>query len=143
LCDIDYFKRYNDNYGHIAGDTCLQAVATAIASVFKRAGDLVARYGGEEFAVILPVTDAGSAESVAERMRQAVLDLAIPHSTSRVADHVTLSVGVATLPAGERITPQRFAALADEALYTAKANGRNRVERQLEPFAAGLAKEMP
>jgi diguanylate cyclase (GGDEF)-like protein/PAS domain S-box-containing protein len=128
LCDIDHFKLYNDTYGHIAGDECLRHVATIIASVFKRAGDLVARYGGEEFAVIMPATSAENAGIVAERLRQAVWDRAIPHDASRIADRVTLSIGVATLSSAETLTPQKFTTHADEALYTAKANGRNRAE---------------
>jgi diguanylate cyclase (GGDEF)-like protein/PAS domain S-box-containing protein len=128
LCDIDHFKLYNDSYGHIAGDECLQEVARTITSVFKRTGDLVARYGGEEFAVIMPATSQRNAESIAERLRQAVWDRAMPHEASPIDARITLSIGVATLPPGEMLSPRRFAALADEALYTAKANGRNRVE---------------
>jgi diguanylate cyclase (GGDEF)-like protein/PAS domain S-box-containing protein len=131
LCDIDHFKGYNDTYGHVAGDECLQQVATVIKSVFGRAGDLAARYGGEEFAVIMPTTNGENAFVVAERLRQAVWDRAIPHAASLAADRLTLSIGVATLASGGVITAQGFTTLADEALYLAKANGRNRVEQQL------------
>lgn len=131
LCDIDYFKLYNDSYGHISGDQCLQQVASIIKSDFKRAGDLVARYGGEEFAVILPATNAKNAIIVAERLRQAIWDEGIPHAASRIADRLTLSVGVATLASGEVMTTQKFTTLADEALYMAKAKGRNRAEQHM------------
>jgi diguanylate cyclase (GGDEF)-like protein/PAS domain S-box-containing protein len=129
LCDIDHFKLYNDSNGHVAGDRCLQQVAAVMQTVCKRAGDLVARYGGEEFAVILPATSAENALIVAERLRQAVWDRDMPHTQSRVADRITLSIGVATLSSGERTQTQKFTAMADEALYMAKANGRNRTER--------------
>jgi diguanylate cyclase (GGDEF)-like protein len=115
----------------VAGDECLQQVATVIKSVFGRAGDLAARYGGEEFAVIMPTTNGENAFVVAERLRQAVWDRAIPHASSLAADRLTLSIGVATLASGGVITAQGFTTLADEALYLAKANGRNRVEQQL------------
>ena len=100
-------------------------------TVFKRAGDLVARYGGEEFAVVLPATSAENALLVAERLRQAVWDRDMPHTQSRVADRITLSIGVATLSSGELTQTQKFTAMADEALYMAKANGRNRTEQHL------------
>lgn len=134
LCDIDHFKLYNDTYGHIAGDQCLQQVAAVIASMFKRAGDVAARYGGEEFAVIMPATDAENAGIIAERLRQALWERAIPHTASRTVDRLTLSIGVATLAPGEVITAQKFTTMADEALYMAKANGRNRVDK----YAADL-----
>jgi len=129
LCDIDHFKHYNDSYGHVAGDECLQQVAMVLKSVFGRAGDLVARYGGEEFSVILPGTSGANAGIVAERLRQAVWDKAIPHASSPVADRLTLSIGIATLMSGGVIAAQEFTTRADEALYTAKANGRNCVEQ--------------
>jgi diguanylate cyclase (GGDEF)-like protein/PAS domain S-box-containing protein len=128
LCDIDHFKLYNDRHGHIAGDECLRQVAQTITSAFRRAGDLVARYGGEEFAVIMPDTGRENAAIVAERLRKAVWERALPHHASPIDQRITLSVGVATLPMGEMLSPRRFVALADEALYTAKASGRNRVE---------------
>jgi diguanylate cyclase (GGDEF)-like protein/PAS domain S-box-containing protein len=135
LCDIDHFKLYNDVYGHVAGDECLQKVAAVIRSVFKRGGDLVARYGGEEFAVIMPAANAENAGIVAERMRLAIWERSIPHTGSRVADRVTLSIGVATLRSGEVMEAKQFAMRADEALYMAKANGRNRVEQHFDDAA--------
>jgi len=131
LCDIDHFKLYNDTYGHVAGDECLQQVALVMKSVFKRAGDLVARYGGEEFAVVMSVMNGESALAAAEQLRQAVWDRALPHESSLVADRVTLSIGVATLEPGEVIEAQRFTSQADGALYTAKENGRNRAEQSV------------
>jgi diguanylate cyclase (GGDEF)-like protein/PAS domain S-box-containing protein len=129
LCDIDYFKPYNDHYGHLAGDRCLQRVAAGIRETFKRAGDLCARYGGEEFAVIMPATSPGDAYLMAERLNQAVWALALPHEASRIADRLSLSVGVATIMPGEIASTADIIAAADEALYLAKANGRNRVEQ--------------
>ena len=136
FCDIDHFKLYNDSYGHIAGDKCLQQVATVITSIFKRAGDLVARYGGEEFAVIMPATNAEDAGMFAERLRQAVWERAIPHTASHTVDRLTLSIGVATLAPREIMTAHKFTTLADAALYAAKANGRNRVEEYIADTAS-------
>ena len=134
LCDVDFFKRYNDTYGHAQGDLCLQRVATALQQVLVRPGDLVARIGGEEFAVLLPATDLSGAGTMAERLRQAVTVLGIVHAGSEAAGHVTLSIGYAAL---SDATPD-FATLmdqADRALYQAKRLGRNRSCRlQEEPL---------
>lgn len=127
LCDIDYFKKYNDNYGHLRGDACLQEVAQAISSSVNRPADLVARYGGEEFAVILPNTPSAGAVYVAEQIRQNVKDLHISHSKSWVLPYVTLSLGVATVIPQLESTPASLIALADQALYQAKLAGRDRV----------------
>jgi len=126
LADIDHFKRYNDACGHQAGDRCLAAVAQAIRRAVKRPADLAARYGGEEFVVVLPGTPAEGARHVAERIRAGVEGLALPHPSSPVAGHVTLSLGVATLVPGEG-APGDLTRRADEALYRAKELGRNRV----------------
>ena len=127
LADIDYFKRYNDHYGHQLGDDCLIMVAQTLSQEVKRSIDLVARYGGEEFAIILPGTGLAGALQVAERVRQAVEDLALPHECSDVGEYVTLSLGVSTIvPAVERSFNQLIAN-TDRALYEAKAQGRNRV----------------
>ena len=128
LMDIDFFKRYNDTYGHQDGDACLKAVTQALSGAVHRPGDLVARYGGEEFVILLPATPVAEAMRIAERIRLAVAGLAIPNSASEVASHVTVSLGVAGLvPLKEQdcATPVRH---ADLALYAAKAGGRNRVE---------------
>lgn len=129
MCDVDHFKIYNDNLGHPAGDACLKQVAEALSKAVLRKGDLVARYGGEEFAVVLPNTDAEGALLVAQALRKAVLDLKLPHIQQTEQSYVTISVGVATLnsPAPDT-SPSEMLARADEALYLAKANGRNRVE---------------
>ena len=129
MCDIDFFKQYNDAQGHQAGDECIRSVARSIEETLKRPGDLVARYGGEEFAAILPDTDFDGAQIVAESVRSAVAELGIPHGRSSVASRVTLSVGAATMvPArGVPATGERLVEAADKALYAAKSAGRNRV----------------
>lgn len=135
LCDIDHFKLYNDHYGHIRGDDCLQQVAEVIRSVFQRAGDLVARYGGEEFAIVLPATAAADAVRLAERLRQSVWDRKIPHAATDIDARVTLSIGVATLDSAEAISTENLITRADEALYGAKADGRNRVQQHIADTA--------
>ncbi|WP_372874746.1 GGDEF domain-containing protein [Pseudomonas sp.] len=127
MCDLDCFKLYNDTYGHALGDRCLQAVADTLKRVFARAGEQVARIGGEEFAVLLPGADSAQACTAAERLRQELAELAIEHSSSPVAAHVTLSIGVAQI---ESETMDHFDVLmlrADQALYRAKHLGRDRV----------------
>ena len=126
MIDIDHFKAYNDTYGHHAGDDCLIRVAKALEASSVRPGDLVARYGGEEFVVVLPDTDASGAQRVAERMRQEIEGLALPHAGSSVGQFVTLSLGVATLDA-PGIRPEDLLQAADQALYEAKRSGRNQV----------------
>ena len=125
LCDIDFFKFYNDLYGHPAGDKCLTKVAAAMKAKIKRSGDLLARYGGEEFVTILPNTDAQGAFYVAEAMRQAILDLALPHGGSEISDVLTLSLGVITCIPNAPYTQQDLLQKADQALYRAKKQGRN------------------
>ena len=125
LCDVDFFKLYNDTYGHLVGDFCLQQVATTINTCVKRPADLVARYGGEEFAVILPNTDTEGALKVAESIRQKVESLQISHSTSSVSEFVTLSLGVTTVIPNTEINPDILIAITDKALYAAKQRGRN------------------
>ena len=127
ICDVDFFKAYNDRLGHVAGDECLQAVAHALQAGLIRAGDMVARIGGEEFAVLLPGADLEGATRVAERLRAKVQDCAIAHPQSAAASVVTVSIGLAV---GHPEAPMEFDALyhlADEALYRAKEAGRNRV----------------
>lgn len=126
LCDVDFFKSYNDTYGHLAGDLCLQQVAKAISLAVKRAIDLVARYGGEEFAAILPNTDADGATHVAEQMRKGVRDLLIAHEKSAIFPYVTISLGIVTLTPNSEFTPINLIEAADKALYQAKASGRDR-----------------
>ena len=126
LCDIDFFKRYNDTYGHQAGDVCLQKVASALIGAAKRPEDLVARYGGEEFAAILPHTDSAGAIHVAEKMRVAVKELEIPHADSAVNRYVTISLGVGSAIPHLESSPEELIAAADQALYDAKESGRDR-----------------
>lgn len=126
MIDVNFFKRYNDTYGHQGGDECLRQVAAAMSGVVKRASDAVARYGGEEFSVLMPATEPEGALLVAERIRAAVEALHLPHSGSDVADHVTISVGVASILATNSGMPARLVAAADAALYRAKHEGRNR-----------------
>ena len=126
LIDIDYFKRYNDFYGHQGGDDCLIKVAKAIAAVSQRPSDLVARYGGEEFVVVLPNTSAEGALVFATSIQKAVASLAIPHAKSDVNEYVTLSLGVACLIPTLQTNAERLIADADQSLYEAKEQGRNR-----------------
>ena len=121
LADIDHFKKFNDTYGHQAGDRCLRDVATLMDAIVQRAGDQVARYGGEEFAAMLPETEAEGAAAIAERMRQAVEGL------ETEGGRVTVSFGVATTIARDGATADALVAAADSALYEAKRAGRNLV----------------
>lgn len=123
--DIDYFKAYNDTYGHPEGDRCLQKVARAISKTVKRPRDLVARYGGEEFAIILPITDIEGANYIAEQIRANVKALEITHEDSPIDQYVTISLGVATMKPPVGSTPSVLIAAADYALYEAKGRGRN------------------
>ena len=127
MIDVDFFKTYNDAYGHQAGDACLQAIANAASSKMERAVDLLARYGGEEFVVALPNTTLQGAHKVALNICEAVSALNIPHAASSVADHVTVSIGVASLLPNRQSTANQAVAAADQALYAAKQQGRNRV----------------
>jgi len=124
--DVDKFKGYNDFYGHVAGDECLRRVAMAICSIPSRSGDLTARYGGEEFVVLLPNTELHSASTVASRIRQAVAELEIPHEVSDFG-LVTISIGCAAFVPNQFLSVEGLIKAADEALYTAKHQGRNRV----------------
>lgn len=126
LIDIDFFKGFNDLHGHLGGDDCLRRVAQALqAAVPRRNGDLVARYGGEEFAVLLVGTDGEGASTVAERLRSSVAGLAIPHGRSDVAEHVTVSIGAASVAPDGGQPPDSLIAIADRLLYRAKEGGRN------------------
>jgi diguanylate cyclase (GGDEF)-like protein len=126
--DVDRFKLYNDTYGHSAGDECLKKIAQTIRHALKRPGDFCARYGGEEFVIILPNTPREGARFIAESIRQAVLDLEMPHEKSLPGKRVSMSLGVAAWSDNDPISHEQLLKRADEALYAAKEKGRNRVE---------------
>lgn len=134
LIDIDFFKNFNDTYGHQAGDRCLAEVASALHASLNRSSDFVARYGGEEFAVILPDTDCRGAMLVAEKLRREIENLRIPHAKSAVADYVTVSIGVSSTMPVQYNNPEKLIAEADDALYSAKRAGRNRVMHYVKYF---------
>lgn len=127
MIDLDRFKLYNDAYGHLQGDDVLRLVAQTLYHALHRPGDLVARWGGEEFVVLLPQTDLEGAVTVAERLRKAVWELEIPHESSPVAKVLTVSIGVAASKAGQPWSYDMLLQWADEAVYRAKAEGRNKV----------------
>ncbi len=127
ICDIDYFKAYNDLYGHQEGDKCLCRIARLLEDFARRGGDVAARYGGEEFTIILPNTTLEIASGIAEQIRTAIEDLCMPHDASQVKDIVTASFGVASLIPSRDQTPDSLIKYADKALYKAKQTGRNRV----------------
>ncbi|MFW6007409.1 MAG: GGDEF domain-containing protein [Halanaerobiales bacterium] len=126
MIDIDNFKNFNDNYGHLAGDNCLQQLSGVLKNSLKRPRDFVARYGGEEFVVILPSTDLEGAEQVAENLRKNVVDHHIPHKYSPVEDYVTISLGIAVTTEPDLYIFEEILDKADQALYQAKDEGKNR-----------------
>ncbi len=127
MVDVDYFKQYNDHYGHAMGDLTLRKIAHALDSILRRPGDLIARYGGEEFVLLLPETDSVSAKYVADRSLLSVAELNIPHHFSWIADMVTVSIGLVTVSVFDQIAPETFLEAADQNLYQAKQRGRNQV----------------
>ncbi|MBF2001596.1 MAG: diguanylate cyclase [Synechococcales cyanobacterium M58_A2018_015] len=144
LCDVDFFKQYNDTYGHQTGDRCLQQVALALQQSVKRPADVVARYGGEEFAIILPNTPPAGALHVARRIQTAIQELKLPHSSSQVSTQVSLSLGVASIIPRPGSSMAQLVATADRALYQAKTQGRNcivmdktKIENSAQVLASG------
>ncbi len=137
LCDVDFFKLYNDTYGHQSGDECLRAVARAISSQVSRAADLVARYGGEEFVVLLPNTAIDGAMKLADGIRHGVQQLNIAHCRSKVCPNVTLSLGVSSMAPDQSFSAKDLVELSDKALYDAKEQGRNRVALRTVEGAKG------
>ncbi len=127
LADIDFFKKYNDHYGHQQGDDCLILVGKALKEIILRPSDMAARYGGEEFALLLPGIGLAGAETVGERAREAIVNLQIPHANSDVAGHITMSLGGAMMTPTRDNSPADLIALADKALYRAKKTGRNKL----------------
>ena len=128
MIDIDHFKNFNDIYGHTSGDDCLRNVAKTLKQSIRRPGDTVARYGGEEFAVVLPNTDKDSALMIAETIRQNVASLNIPHAQNGGNDHVTISLGVATIIPQQNSDASMLIEAADQCLYQAKHDGKNCVK---------------
>ncbi|MGD2181963.1 diguanylate cyclase domain-containing protein [Lusitaniella coriacea] len=126
LADVDFFKRYNDRYGHPAGDECLRSIAQVLCTQVKFPGDLAARYGGEEFAIILPNTSAGGTLKIAQRIRLALKQLKLAHAESFVSDYITLSLGLVSVIPSQDDVPKSLVSLADKALYEAKNQGRDR-----------------
>ncbi len=127
--DVDYFKAFNDGYGHGRGDECLRAVARVFGLALRRPADLAARYGGEEFVCVLPETDPDGARIVADQIMAQMADLAMPHAFSSIARHVTVSVGVATVTRPSLARPWKsLVEEADRWMYQAKGKGRNRIE---------------
>ena len=126
--DIDYFKTYNDTYGHDIGDECLRRVAACLQNSMRRAGDFVARYGGEEFAAILPYTNYTDAIAMAKHITKNVDDLAIEHKTSDACRHLSLSMGITTIRPSETSRPSDFLKTADTMLYSAKEKGRHSIQ---------------
>ncbi|MBN1367450.1 MAG: PAS domain S-box protein [Dehalococcoidales bacterium] len=131
MMDIDYFKAYNDHYGHLAGDDCLRQLAKGLSEVVRRPADMVARYGGEEFIFLLPDTKLEGAINRAKRVRAKVKSLNISHAYSPVAGQVTLSIGVASMIPTDKLTVEDLIKQADECLYAAKQSGRNTVKYQV------------
>ena len=125
MVDIDYFKLYNDTYGHNEGDVCLKKVAETMENTLLRPDDIVARYGGEEFTVILPYTDEKGSRFIADKMLQNIRKLKIPHERSEVSKYVTISIGLTTINAEMSQNGEDYLKRADTALYRAKSNGRN------------------
>ncbi len=125
MLDIDNFKKFNDTYGHLAGDKCIQAISSILKTNIERVSDVAARYGGEEFIIILPGTDENGAKALAERIRRAIEDLAIPHLGSDTEKSVTVSIGIVTIYPANLLSQDEALKLVDEALYCAKEKGRN------------------
>ncbi len=137
LIDVDHFKSYNDHYGHPAGDTCLQQIATTLSKILKRPADLIARYGGEEFVAVLPNTPRVGAQHIANSLLKAIEDLEIPHTKSTTASVITISIGYTTAGSGwiEKFKSSDLIECADNALYQAKTSGRNHAECYSETYA--------
>jgi diguanylate cyclase (GGDEF)-like protein len=127
LCDVDYFRLYNETYGYQSGDDCLRQLALILNRTAKRPGDLVARYGGEEFAIILPNTNTSGGIVVAHSIQESVAQLQLPHAGSGGASSISLSFGVATVVPSQAQSSAMLTELSDRALYTAKERGRNQI----------------
>lgn len=137
MIDIDFFRNYNDNYGHVAGDVCLKRVSALVADVFKRPSDLTARYGGDKLVCVAPETDHGGARIVANNLLSGVQNLDIPHSSSRVSEVVTISLGVATTIPTKAVKPYELAEASEALVQKAKQAGRNQVQASELPQRSG------
>lgn len=126
MVDIDYFKNYNDHFGHVGGDQCLQIIADHLKMITSRSFEMAARYGGEEFLLLFPQIDAIGIEELAERLISQINEMQLPHPCSQTADHVTISIGCSSITPQEKDTVNQFIRSADDALYQAKLLGRNR-----------------
>ena len=133
LVDVDWFKQYNDAYGHVEGDACLRRVAGVLRDAARRPRDMAARFGGDEFSLLLPETDAATAHALARDFAKAVAALRIPHGRSGAGEVVSVSIGVATRSAGDADDAGAFVRVVDQMLYVAKRRGRNRVEARAVP----------
>jgi diguanylate cyclase (GGDEF)-like protein len=127
ICDIDFFKRYNDTLGHLAGDECLKSIAEVMQSMLQRPIDSIARYGGEEFAFIFPFTDAIGAVKMIDKLQNKLSIKKVSHPDSDVSDYVTISAGIASLTPSSKYSIEELISVADKALYRAKKEGRNRI----------------
>lgn len=135
MFDVDFFKQYNDKFGHMEGDECLKRIARAAQGIVSRPADTMARYGGEEFIVLLPETDSSGATIVAEKLRAEIENLHLPNPGSTISQHITVSLGVTTVVPEANSVPDDCIKLVDEALYRAKDAGRNRISIVLSPAA--------
>jgi diguanylate cyclase (GGDEF)-like protein len=143
MIDVDHFKKFNDRYGHQAGDRCLQSLAKALAREARRPADLAARYGGEEFVLLLPNTEAAGCEAIGEKFCETVLKLGLVHEANLPSGRVTISLGGATIWPTAQLPSDSSSLIkaADEALYAAKRNGRNRLVMAGQGAAARMAVE--
>lgn len=131
MLDIDYFKAYNDHYGHLAGDDCLHHLAHGLTTVTRRPADFIARYGGEEFVILLPDTDIEGACLTANRVQSKITLMSLPHEFSQVANRITLSIGISSMIPTDNQYSADLVKSADEMLYKAKQNGRNQIQYQV------------
>ena len=141
MADIDSFKKYNDTYGHAAGDECLKSIAHVMQKIGRRTFDLAARYGGEELALVLPATKLADAKRMAEELRSQVETLRIPHKTSAIKSWVTISAGVAAVIPHRDSNPLSLINLADQSLYRAKHAGKNCVRSSRSTMRKGNSRQ--
>lgn len=134
MLDVDFFKQYNDTYGHQKGDTCLQAISSVLAKCAQRPADLAARYGGEEFILLLPEADIDGAYAIAHMVMTHLAQLKIEHTDSSISPYVTLSIGIATVKSTDVTSAEDILRIADEQLYKAKSSGRNKISSNIDYY---------